>query len=445
MTRLLSHAIAGSFVVSAAFADAGKPPPGYPGTCTDAGCHHSFTERRVIHDPVGEGECDVCHTVADEKEHRFKLNAEGAELCTDCHDAPSGKVEHDPVAQGECTACHDPHGSAGRHLLTGRTVGEVCTGCHDGVVDDHKYVHGPAAVGACTACHEAHAADHPALLRAPEQEVCLKCHQPLAERLQGKSYTHAPVSKGCIACHNPHGADDKLMLKQPAPGLCFSCHPAISAAATSGTVNHAPITEGSACALCHDAHASDFESVLKQEPITVCLSCHDKTIETKTGKLGDFKSLLANNPEHHGPIAEGNCTGCHGEVHGGTHFRLLNSDYPAKFYASYDEDLYALCFECHEADAMRDKRTDAATDFRNGDENLHYVHVNREGKGRTCRACHQTHASKWPKHVTESVPFGDWDLPLNFEKTPTGGSCLPGCHRLYRYDRKSSVVNVPRT
>lgn len=420
-----------------------KPPPDYTGSCTDA-CHQAQTKHRVVHDPVSDGSCDTCHIIVDKKDHRFKLTAQGAALCTECHDAPTGKVKHDPVAQGECTTCHDPHGSANKHLLPGRTVGEGCLDCHEGVTEDHAYLHGPAAVGACTACHDPHASDHSSLLTAPERKVCLKCHGPLAERLKGKTHVHAPVDDGCSDCHNPHGSHDKMMLTQSAPALCLSCHDDISEA-VAAAVDHAPITQGSACATCHDAHASDFESVLKQEPLAVCVSCHNKTIETKSGKLGDFKKLLADNPEHHGPITDGNCTGCHKEVHGGTHFRLLANDYPVGFYASYDEKLYAMCFDCHEADAMRDERTDALTGFRNGDHNLHFVHVNRKGKGRTCRACHQTHASKWPKHITESVPFGEWDLPLNFEKTPKGGSCLPGCHRLYRYDQESPVVNLPKT
>jgi len=77
--------------------------------------------------------------------------------------------------------------------------------------------------------------------------------------------------------------------------------------------------------------------------------------------------------------------------------------------------------------------TDEATGFRNGERNLHWVHVNKKTKGRTCRTCHEVHASKRPRLVAESVPFGKrgWRLPLNFEKTETGGSCQPGCHRAY--------------
>jgi hypothetical protein len=32
-----------------------------------------------------------------------------------------------------------------------------------------------------------------------------------------------------------------------------------------------------------------------------------------------------------------------------------------------------------------------------------------------------------------------WDLPIQFEKTETGGGCKPGCHLPFAYDRESPV------
>ena len=80
------------------------------------------------------------------------------------------------------------------------------------------------------------------------------------------------------------------------------------------------------------------------------------------------------------------------------------------------------------------------TGFRNGDANLHYLHVNRE-KGRSCRACHDEHASDQPKHIRESVPFGRWVMRTQYTKTDTGGGCMTGCHTPYKYDRESPVSN----
>jgi hypothetical protein len=38
--------------------------------------------------------------------------------------------------------------------------------------------------------------------------------------------------------------------------------------------------------------------------------------------------------------------------------------------------------------------------------------------------------------VADSVKFGEWSLPVNYTRTPTGGSCAPGCHKPEPYDRE---------
>jgi hypothetical protein len=96
---------------------------------------------------------------------------------------------------------------------------------------------------------------------------------------------------------------------------------------------------------------------------------------------------------------------------------------------------------CHEQTIAQEKFTTTLTGFRNGKQNLHYVHVNLKVKGRTCRACHDAHATNNPKHIRDGVPFGAWNLPINFEKTAAGGQCLPGCHQLFKYDREKEVFN----
>jgi predicted CXXCH cytochrome family protein len=234
-----------------------------------------------------------------------------------------------------------------------------------------------------------------------------------------------------------------MNLKSRAPELCFDCHDDIEELLSDATARHDPLTTGDSCVNCHNPHASSVEQLLLKEPMDLCLSCHDEALESDNGKLANIGQLLADNPSHHGPITQKDCSSCH-QVHGGENFRMLAEAYPARFYAPFDEDSYALCFSCHESDMVLDEHTDDLTNFRNGELNLHFLHVNRKVKGGTCRACHNTHASKKPKHITETVPFGEWDIPLNFQQTATGGSCRPGCHKLYRYDRSEPVVNLPQ-
>jgi predicted CXXCH cytochrome family protein len=300
------------------------------------------------------------------------------------------------------------------------------------------------AAGACTICHDPHASDHAGLLFAEPLDLCFKCHTTMQARITSKPYKHAPATEDCAACHDPHGADNKMFLKSTMPGLCTDCHDEIDDLLAEATVGHDALTSEGSCANCHDPHASDVEHILAKEPMDLCLSCHDKELKSGEGKLINVAQLLRDGPNHHGPIRQRNCTACHTDIHGGARFRLLKGAYPAEFYAPFAIGRYAFCFECHEPDLVTEERTDKLTGFRNGDRNLHFLHVNRKVKGRTCRACHETHASKKPRHITESVPFGDWRIPINYAKTETGGSCLPGCHKRYGYDRNEAAVNIPK-
>jgi len=416
--------------------------PDYTQNCTTAACHASLVKGRSIHPPVADDACDACHEPREGAVHKFDYTEEGGELCTQCHDAFEGDTVHKPVGEGKCTECHDPHASQGDHLLRTRTAVETCTKCHPKTLADLKFQHGPVAAGACSTCHDPHAAEHGNLLKAEGTALCGKCHKPILERLAQSPHVHPPAQEDCLSCHNPHGGDNRFNLNSTPPGLCTDCHDAIAEIIEDATVQHDAVVKDRACANCHDPHASKAEKLLIAEPMKLCLSCHDKNIETDDGTVLQIGKLLAENKNHHGPIRDEDCTACH-MVHGSDNFRLLMQPYPAKFYAPFDEKTYALCFECHEVDLVLEPETDELTNFRNGDRNLHYLHVHRDVKGRTCRACHNVHASNNPKHITDTVPFGEWDLPLNFKLTEHGGSCQPGCHKRYEYNREQAVVNIP--
>ena len=115
------------------------------------------------------------------------------------------------------------------------------------------------------------------------------------------------------------------------------------------------------------------------------------------------------------------------------------------FYAPFDLGIYDLCFQCHIKEMVTVKEGKGLTRFKNGDLNLHYVHVHQE-KGRTCRACHEVHASTNPFHIRTSVPFGTggWSYEIKFEKTPTGGTCASGCHVPRSYNRSPGDTFTPK-
>jgi predicted CXXCH cytochrome family protein len=302
--------------------------------------------------------------------------------------------------------------------------------------------HAPFELGACSVCHESDDPEAPGAVTMPGNDLCYMCHDQLQENLASHEFTHAAVEFGCTTCHNPHNSTEGKLLNDRVPQLCYACHADIEALAEGSTVDHGAVTQGKACTNCHNPHASSVENILVQLPYDVCMSCHDRSDLTgDDGKaLVNIANVLAQNPQWHGPVQAKDCSSCH-QPHGGEHFRLLVDAYPAKFYAPYDPENYALCFNCHNDAMLTEPRTTTLTDFRDGERNLHYVHVHKEERGRTCRACHGVHATSQPHQIRDGVPYGPsgWILPINFTETETGGECARTCHTTRRYDNRGGT------
>lgn len=414
--------------------------PKYAGACSQTACHGEFAKRRVVHAPVSAESCDACHEEADAAAHTFSLTNEGAALCTDCHDAFEGKVRHGPVAEG-CTTCHDPHGSHAAKLLTGDSIGALCADCHDDLTEGKGELHGPVAVGDCTTCHAAHASDHEGLLLQAQPKLCIECHEDAGEALTERKHVHAPVKEACTTCHDPHASSVAHFLTGEPNAICSDCHSDVVEAAQEAAVKHSPVTTNETCMGCHDVHGSDQAGMLKTAEKSLCLGCHDQPIVQGDRQIGNIAEALSGDVQVHGPLQDGQCAVCHAGIHGADRTALLGKAFPPGFYVSFAESAYELCFDCHDVEAFAEPQTDEATAFRNGTQNLHYVHVHRE-KGRSCRVCHDPHSSVRGKLITEGVPFGRWRIPIQFQGSASGGSCQPGCHRAYRYDREAPIANL---
>lgn len=300
--------------------------------------------------------------------------------------------------------------------------------------------HAPYEAGDCKICHQNADPKQVGGLRKPAPGLCLECHEEFAGVLK-RQHTHPPARKECTSCHNPHNARyPKLLLAEPRE-LCTNCHTNIKTASTNARVQHGALNGGKQCVGCHNPHASSVERLLIQLPFDLCVSCHgrDDVVDAKGKKLQNMKAWLDSNREWHGPVAAKDCSACH-EPHGGDHFRLLKNDYPPEFYAPYDPRNYALCFSCHNEKAYSTPQTTTLTGFRDGAKNMHFVHLQQSGRGRTCRACHEVHASQQTHHIRAGVPYGSggWVLKLNYKKTATGGSCEKTCHQERSYSNTSS-------
>lgn len=417
-------------------------------SCVTADCHADVKDHDVLHGPVNVNACDACHTQVDVKEHTFKLAREKKDLCTFCHviEVPEGATVHEPLTTHDCLGCHDPHGGFDRNTLKKKTMSELCASCHQDVTANMKFIHGPVAAGACAACHKPHASMNPYLLVDTGTDLCFGCHTEMKQQLQTADFVHDPVLKDCRDCHNAHGSNYPMFIKDKPATLCTSCHEDVKAAVNDAKYKHSAVTQDRACINCHTPHGGDLAKLMKDTQVDLCLACHNKAVTTPDGRtIASVSEITDPKLFKHGPIAQGTCGGCH-DVHGSEYAKLLNAEYPATFYQPFDIDSYKLCFECHDQQLVLNESAQGLTNFRNGDTNLHYVHVNKAERGRSCRACHSVHASTLALHMRETVPYGKWELPINYKQTNNGGSCAPGCHQFKAYDRDNPVdYTLPET
>lgn len=417
------------------------PPTTKVVDCLSSGCHSQQVKHTFLHGPTAVSACDACHEYQDPAKHAFVMKRPGRQLCDFCHidkTGTEGPVSHQPFAKGDCSSCHDPHGSETRQMLKRATIPELCVSCHKDALNG-SHAHKPAAED-CTKCHKSHTADHQKLLKMPGRDLCLSCHQDVAKVVAGSSHQHKPMEGDCLQCHKPHASDEVKILKASPKDLCTSCHKPIGETMAAATHPHGAATDPRSCLNCHTPHGSDHVKQLLKEPVDTCMTCHDKPIVvSKTKTVAATRELTAAAFHKHGPIEKGDCAGCH-DVHGGKNDGLLAQVYEKSFYQPYSETAYALCFKCHDRALVTTVAPEKETGFRNGSNNLHAVHVNKTSQGRSCRACHTVHASRFETMIADKVTFGEWTLPINYNKTASGGSCAPGCHRPAQYDRVKAVV-----
>jgi len=267
-----------------------------------------------------------------------------------------------------------------------------------------------------------------------EDPKCTDCHSDLIE----SKVIHGPASQSCESCHRvditehtKNGARGLNLVKN-VPELCFSCHEDFKKELDPLPNKHEALKAENSCTACHSPHSSDEKNLLGSEQKKLCLSCHNKDVTASGEKAVNIKKLLANSKVIH-PPAEKGCVVCH-QPHASSNNYLLISAFPKGNYAPAVRDTFALCWECHDSDLLELAKTDAATNFRDGERNLHFVHMNGK-KSRSCVICHNVHASANEHLIEDKVQFGGWELPIKYIPTESGGSCFPGCHAQKTYTR----------
>lgn len=421
-----------------------RPSESLPLTgCVTPDCHANIKEYKVLHGPVNVNACDACHKLEDAREHRYALVRNPTETCTFCHVVDKRGLDrvHKPMADGDCLGCHDPHGGRNATFTRGQTSADMCYRCHASITEGKKTMHGPVASGSCNACHTSHGSKFANNLNTQGQDNCYSCHTDMKTQMGKVKFQHKAVEQDCSACHDAHASNYPKQIKQPPFDMCVSCHEhdKIKTAATTSAVRHSVVTNEASCLNCHTAHGGELAKLMRKNTVDLCMDCHSSKIDVP-GRPAVAAVNQVRDPAlvKHGPIRDGSCGGCH-DVHGSQVTRLLTREYPEAFYQAFALEKYDLCFTCHDRQLVLQQRTTTLTGFRNGEVNLHYLHVNKDERGRNCRACHESHASAQPKHVRTSVPYGNWQMPVTFSTTESGGSCAPGCHKAYTYDRVKPV------
>jgi len=320
--------------------------------------------------------------------------------------------------------------------------GKTCisAGCHTVELTGMHQKHVPYLEGNCLSCHEGHDSSSPKLLEGDIQQKCLACHTGLEMDASGTSLMHPPppdgvASTSCVDCHDPHESRLRNRLRNEDDFLsCSECHREFLEEAGAMPHRHDFFNPSTDCGTCHYAHQGSSDRHLRENVSESCLTCHDMSIQVDGRKLENLAHSLRDSKMIHGDGQPMACPTCH-TPHGSKQPSLLVDDYPAGKYTGYAAENYALCWRCHDKQLTESASGIGATAFRDGDRNLHRVHVAELKQGRACHLCHMPHASDRPHLLREELRFKNWVSRFDYTETPEGGSCATPCHRPKEYRR----------
>ncbi|MEI6205696.1 MAG: cytochrome c3 family protein [Desulfuromonadales bacterium] len=188
---------------------------------------------------------------------------------------------------------------------------------------------------------------------------------------------------------------------------CYRCH----RSKVTGAYVHEAVA-GKECTPCHNAAGGDHQKnhnlyAVKDKSPKLCYECHDSK--------ADKKSV-------HPAIDEAGCTGCHAP-HNSSLQKLLRREVPS------------ICFQCHNLERVELKETGKATGFRDGVQNLHYVHAG-EKTAIPCLTCHDVHASNQLHLIRPKGTNGKEAVTITYTADDKGGNCTTSCHDPLGYVRK---------
>ncbi len=218
-----------------------------------------------------------------------------------------GKIKPAQESAG-CLRCHGDTMHTAQWKRTGHARADVsCVACHsvhNAVKDEGASVKAPNP-GSVRSPLNVATASRPAMLKATEADLCVKCHQ--REVGQFRLNSHHPVPEGrmiCSDCHDLH--PNRLSGKRQMANdqLCVTCHADV---AGPFVFQHDPVAglTGDGCMECHKPHGSHNPRMLTVMSRGLCNQCH-------VDKAGT-----------HYPGQTCWASGCHSALHGSNHDRTF--------------------------------------------------------------------------------------------------------------------------
>ncbi|UFS71951.1 cytochrome c3 family protein [Geomonas sp. RF6] len=185
---------------------------------------------------------------------------------------------------------------------------------------------------------------------------------------------------------------------------CYECH----RSKVTGAYVHSALADKE-CTPCHEVSAGSHQKDhklfgVKDKSAALCYQCHDSNSKAKSV---------------HPVIEAESCLVCHAKH---------NS--PQQYLLKVEAD----CFNCHEKALVEQKQTTKGTAFRDGQDNLHFVHAGTNKI--SCLACHNVHASAQLHLITPKGKKGAETVTTTYTTTDKGGNCTTSCHDAMGYERK---------
>lgn len=370
----------------------------------------------------------------------------------------------------QCTSCHNPHKNPHGMFLVMSNVGSaLCVSCHDktGWSASSHATDLAVADRACANCHQNHGAPGAKRLlqSAVEEANCLSnCHNgpgaganvladsnkfythPVSLETGGHDVTEDPLAMSkhveCSDCHNPHQANNLDAPLTSAPAINGRLV-GVKGVDTAGIVVGSASREYEVCFGCHADNpffnSSSVTRNIQENNLRLRFDSANPSYHPVTA-LGKNLNVPSLRPEYT-EASQIYCTDCHGSdssvkvgglgadgPHGSIYAHILLARYEQDTYPlSYSVTNYALCFRCHDPDALFNPNMSTFG-------NSHKSHVQNQGV--PCSACHDPHGVPVVRGATvpNNAHLINFDVrfvdPLTANYNSVSKRCSVSCHQV---------------